>query len=402
MNEVYKKTEKILTENFKHTVDLRRKFHRHPETEFEEFETAKIILKELDRLNIKYESGIAKTGIKAYIKGSAQKSGEKKCVLLRADMDALCVCEKTRASYKSENEGKMHACGHDAHMAILLSVMCALNEIKDKLNCDIVGIFQPAEEGAGGAKPMIDAGVTENPKADIAFGLHVEPTFETGSIAIGNGGVMASPDEFDITVTGKGGHGGYREKCHDPIYAAAKIVSSLIDEGSALCEKESECVISIGEISGGNFYNIIPDSVEIKGTSRAVDYKKRSILAERIKEISENTAKEYGCKTDVDFRFMYPPLVNNKYAADIFRAAAKDINIKITEQQKPFMGGDDFAYFAEKIPAAYCFLGCRNEQKGCVHPWHSNMFNIDEDCLLTGGRILCRAVIEYAEGEKKL
>lgn len=401
MESLYEKADSVLIENFGRTVDLRRELHMYPETEFEEEKTAEIIAKELENIGVSYQSKIAKTGIKAVIHGGVV-GDEKKCILLRADIDALSVEEKNDVLYKSKNKGKMHACGHDAHTAVLLSVIRALNEIKDEICGDMVFVFQPAEEGAGGAKPMIDEGVLNNPEVCMAIGLHVEPTFETGSVAIKSGSVMASPDEFDIVVKGRGGHGAYREKCTDPIYVASKIVCELIDFGEKTSENESECVISIGEISGGNFYNIIPDTVRIKGTSRAVSFEKRKILSDGIYEISRAVCQKYKAECDVDFRFMYPPLINDEKMVKIFSKSAGDLKLNLIKQKKAFMGGDDFAYFAENVPSAYCFLGCGNKEKDCVYPWHSNRFNIDEDCLLHGGRLLVRTVINALMGKEEI
>lgn len=400
MNELYKKTDEILNNNFERTVKIRRNLHMHPETEFEEFETAKIIAAELDDIGIKYQANIAKTGIKAVLKGNGE-CDKRRCILIRADIDALSVEEKNEISYKSKNKGRMHACGHDAHTAILLSVIRALYEVRDEIPGDIVFVFQPAEEGAGGAKPMIEEGVLENPKVSSAIGLHVEPNFEVGSIAIKSGGVMASPDEFDIEVIGRGGHGSQRDKCIDPIYAACEIVCKIIDFAKSVSEDGNECVISVGEISGGNFYNIIPDGVKIKGTSRAVDLKKRKILANGVEKIVNSICKTYGAAGKVDFRFMYPPLINNEKITKIFCDTARELKMNTVELTKPFMGGDDFSYFAQKVPAAYCFLGCGNAKKDCVYPWHNSKFNIDEDCLLYGGQLLVRTALKVLFGKEE-
>ena len=391
---MFETVKKFLTENENYIVNLRREFHKYPETEFEEFKTSEIIKRELSEMNISYEDKIAKTGIKAVIKGGK----EGRTVLLRADMDALPVSELNDVEYKSTHEGKMHACGHDGHMAVMLAAARALNEIKNEICGNVVLIFRPAEEGQGGAEPMINSGVLENPKPDIAFGFHVEPTYETGSVALKVGGVMASPDEFDIKIIGKGGHGAYREKCVDPIYIASKVITELIDFGQEKYSEESPCVISVGEVTGGSFYNVIPDSVSLKGTSRAVDMPKRELLAEGVKQICKKVCAKYGAECEVDFRFLYPPLVNDKSVVEIMRKSAKENGFEIIDIEKPFMGGDDFAYFAQKIPSAYVYVGCRNEKLDCVYPWHSARFNMDEKCLLNGALIMCRSVL-FALGE---
>lgn len=380
---------KILSENEEYIINLRRELHSVPELGFEEFKTSEIIKRELRKENIEFEEGIAKTGIKAHIRGG--KKG--KCVLLRADMDALPIEEKTEVSYKSTHEGVMHACGHDAHVSILLATAKALNKVKDSLSGDVVFVFQPAEETTGGADIMINEGVMDNPRVSACFALHVESAYETGTVALKDGAVMASPDEFDVEICGKGGHGAYREKCIDPIYVAATVVKKIIDFGAKVSDEPS--VISVGEISGGNFYNIIPDRVTIKGTSRAVSESVRNKLYEGIKKCVEDVCREYKAEGKLDFRFMYPPLINDKEATDIMRKVAKENGFLVAEIEKPFMGGEDFSYFAKKNPSSYIYIGCRNEEKNCIYPWHSAKFNIDEKCLLNGAVMLSGACVSY-------
>lgn len=384
---------KLLSDSEEYVINLRRELHKIPETEFEEFKTAAVIKRELDGMGIYYEDGIATTGIKAVINGA----GAGKTVLLRADMDALPVEELNDLDYKSTHKGKMHACGHDGHMAVMLAAAKALNGIKDKIKGKVIIVFQPAEEGAGGAKPMLDSGILEGENVDMAFGLHVEPTFKIGSVALKSGSVMASPDEFDLKIVGRGGHGAYREKCIDPIYIASKVVCELVDFAKGLSGEESPCVISIGEIKGGSFYNVIPDYVVLKGTSRAVDFEKRKLLADGVSKISGDVCEKYGGSCETDFRFLYPPLVNDKTAIGIMEKAAREIGLEIIEIKNPFMGGDDFAYFAEKIPSAYIYVGCRNEETGCIYPWHSARFNMDEKCLLNGALMMAYGVISVLE-----
>ncbi len=384
------KIKKILLENEEYIINLRRELHSVPELGFSEFKTSEIIKRELKKENIDFEENVAKTGVRAIIRGG--KKG--KCVLLRADMDALPIEEKTEVSYKSTHEGVMHACGHDAHVSILLAAAKALNKVKGELSGDVVLVFQPAEETTGGAEIMINEGVMDNPRVDTCFALHVESAYETGTVALKDGAVMASPDEFDIEITGKGGHGAYREKCIDPIYVAATVVKRIIDFGAEAGETEPS-VISVGEINGGNFYNIIPDKVTIKGTSRAVSESVRNKLYEGIKKCVNDVCKEYNAEGKLDFRFMYPPLINDKKATDIMRKVAKENGFSVVEIDKPFMGGEDFSYFAKKAPSSYIYIGCRNEEKKCIYPWHNAKFNIDEKCLLNGAVMLCGACVSY-------
>lgn len=390
------KLSEILDDGKSEIIQMRRELHQIPETEFEEFETAEYIMKKLDEMNIKYTSGIAKTGIKAVIHGG-RRDKKRKNVLLRSDMDALPVSENTGLDFCSKNQGKMHACGHDGHMTILLSALRALNSVKEELAGDVIAVFQPAEEGAGGAKPMLESGAFDNDAVDYAFALHVEPTYNTNTVAVKDGPLMASPDEFDIEIVGRGGHGGYRNKCIDPIYAASQVVLRIIDAGRKYSTEKSPCTVSVGAVNGGTFYNVIPDSVRLKGTSRAVDFEKRNLLYEEIKKITDEVCRENKTEGKLDFRFMYPPLINNKEACDIMRNASRDIGNEVIELDVPFMGGEDFSYFAEKFPAAYVYVGCRNEEKDCIYPWHSPKFNMDEDCLVNGAKLICAAVVRAME-----
>ncbi len=384
------KIKQLVKENKDYMIKIRRELHMYPETEFEEFKTAEIIKRELDKMNIPYKDKIAVTGIKAVIEG---KSGGK-CVLLRADIDALPITELNDVEYKSTHEGKMHACGHDAHTAIALGVCKVLNEMKDELCGRVIVIFQPAEEGAGGAKPMIDEGIIDGEKVDFAFAVHMEADFDTGSVAFKSGGMMASPDEFDLKITGKGGHGAYRYRCIDPIYAASKIASELIEFAQNKNTPEDPCVISIGKISGGIFYNIIPDSVEIKGTARAVNSKMRQSLCDGVTEITRRMSAELGVKSELDFRFLFPPLENSEKAIKIMENTANDNGFDIVWLQKPFMGGDDFSYFSQLTDGAFINVGCRNEEKDCVYSLHNARFNIDEDSLAVGALMLACGTYE--------
>ena len=386
------KIKKLVKENKDYMIKIRRELHMYPETEFEEFKTAGIIKRELDSMNVPYQDKIALTGIKAVIEG--KKSGG--CVLLRADIDALPIMELNDVEYKSTNIGKMHACGHDAHTAIALGVCKALNEIKDELEGKVIIIFQPAEEGVKGARAMVE-------KVDFAFAVHMEADFVTGSVAFKVGGMMASPDEFDLTITGKGGHGAYRYRCTDPIYAASKITSELIEFAQSKHTHKDPCVISIGQISGGTFYNIIPDSVAIKGTARAVNVKMRQALCEGVKEITQRVSNELGVKAELDFRFLFPPLENSENAIKIMEKVAIDNGFDIVWLEKPFMGGDDFSYFSQLTDGAYINIGCRNEEKDCVYSLHNARFNIDEDSLEVGAVMLGCATYEALKkknGEK--
>lgn len=370
-------------------IALRRKLHEHPELGFEEYETAKTVAAYLESLGIEVQTGIAKTGVVGILRGA--KPGP--VIAMRADMDALPIAEKTGVEYCSRVEGKMHACGHDSHTAILLGTAKVLSELKAELPGTIKFIFQPAEEGPGGAMPMIEEGVLENPHVDAIFGLHVWPEYRTGEIGLSYGVQMASPDQFALKIKGKGGHGSAPHETVDAIVVAAQVITGLQQIVSRKIIPTQPVVLTVGTIKGGYRYNVIADEVEMTGTIRTLDNEVRKQIPELIKEITGGITAAFGASYELEYTYMYPPLFNNRKMAGLVEQVTKNVlgpqSVQIVE--KPSMGGEDFAYFLEKVPGAFLFLGCSNSAE-TEFPPHNPWFNLDEKAMANGIQIFCNLV----------
>ncbi len=359
-------------------VELRRAIHRRPELGFEENGTAALVEGELDALAIEHRR-IAKTGVVGRIAGG--KPG--RVVALRADMDALPITERTGLPYASEHAGKMHACGHDSHTAMLLGAARALGGGRETLAGTAVLIFQPAEEGPGGALPMIEEGALDDPKVDAIAMLHVDSRLDAGTIGITPGGVNASADEMYITVRGVGGHGAYPHTSVDAIPAAAAMVLALQNVVARETDPLASAVVTIGTIAGGYRNNVIADVIELSGTLRADDAEVRDALEERVRRIVTGVAAAYGVSAEVRIVRGYPPVFNDLKLAKDFAEYARSNGMRVEEPQ-PTMGAEDFAYFAQRVPGLLIRLGVRNESVGATHPVHSPLFRLDEAALPVG------------------
>lgn len=376
----------------------RRYIHMHPELSFREYNTSSFIQKKLDEMGIKYVSGIAENGICAYIYGNKNIESESmKSILIRADMDALPIDEVSDKPYKSQNKNVMHACGHDAHVAVLLGVCKVLNNFKDKFGGVVKAVFQPGEETSGGALPMIEEGVLENPHTDVCVALHCDSDLDCGTIRVKPGSLYASPDDFRITVKGKGGHGAEPHNCIDPIMISASIIQALNNLISRETDPFDNAVISVGSIHGGSATNIIPDSVEIQGTARSLTNEVRSFLKRRIGETAEGICKTFGAECEYEYTELFPPLINDeKLAEDVYDSACRSIGKdKCVWGGAPTMAGEDFSYFSQNRPSVLFKLGCRNKSLGIVSPIHHSSFDIDENCLKTGVKVFVGFVLDY-------
>lgn len=374
-------------------ISIRRHLHRTPETDFEEIKTSSFIRSKLDDYGIPYTTS-AKTGTVALIKGK----NSNKTVLLRADIDGLPIKDESKFEIKSEREGYMHACGHDIHATCLLGAAKILNDIKDELNGNVKLVFQPAEEGVGGALPMIEDGILENPHVDAAFALHVEPLEKTGNIQVKDGSIMASPDDFKIVVHGVGGHASAPEKCVNPVTIGTAIITEF-EKINATVLKDKPCVMTVCYFNGGTCNNAIPQTAEIMGTARSLDNETREMLIELLDKTAHETAKKHGTTIDFTFNKLFPPVVNNSEMNDVIRNSAKKLTCinEVVTLDKPAMAGDDFSYFGENVQSAYFKLGVGNVEKGAVYPIHSPKFIADEDALPIGSAILSQTAVDYLD-----
>ena len=378
MNQV----KQIVDEIFGEIVTYRRELHKIPEIGFSEYKTADYICRQLDEMGIPYKRGIAKTGIVGFLKGNPGK----KTLLMRADMDALPVTEENNCEFRSQHEGMMHACGHDAHMAILLGCAKVLSRLKDRLSCNIKFCFQPAEEAIGGALPMIEEGILENPHVDAAVGGHVMNDVPVGKVLVKAGEMMAAPDDFTLVVHGRGGHGAYPHECIDPIAIMTQILQGFNTLSARYTTPLEKHLISVNYFQAGTSYNVIPDDATVMGTVRVYNEDLRRKLPEEMEKIASSIAAAFGATCELEYIFRYPPLINDKDMTDAFRSCAEEILGKenVVEGKDPSMAGEDFAYFAKAVPSVFVNYGTGNEEMGATMPLHNAGFIIDEEGLRTG------------------
>jgi amidohydrolase len=370
-------------------IALRREIHQHPELGFEEFQTSALVERELDELGIEHRR-VAGTGVVGIIRGALPG----KTAGLRADMDALPIDEDSGEACASTVPGKMHACGHDAHTAMLLGAARELAAQRATLHGNVVLVFQPAEEGPGGAEPMIAAGVLDDPNVDAMTMLHVDPRLATGSLGITPGPVNAAADELHLTIRGSGGHGGYPHLAVDAIPATAAVISALQTIASRETDPLASIVITLGTINGGYRNNVIADNVRMTGTIRTYDPAIRNGVEAKIRRVVDGVAAGYGCTAEISVVYGYPPVVNDAALATSFAAYVREHNGTPIVQLPPTMGAEDFAYFAERVPSVVGRLGIRNEVLGSIHSGHSPQFRLDEDAIPTG----IAALVAFAVG----
>lgn len=373
-----------VNEIFNELVNIRRDFHSHPELSQNEFRTSSKICEYLDNWGIEYESGIAETGVVGIITGKKNN----KIIALRADIDALPICEKNNTTYCSINNGVMHACGHDAHATILLGVAKILKEmaVEGSLNGSVKLLFQPAEETIGGAQRMVEAGCMKNPNVDYVLGLHVMPYIDAGKVELKYGKLNASTDTIKIIVKGKSGHGAYPDKGIDAIMISGYVITAVQSLVSRNISPLNSIVLSLGTISGGVKSNVIADEVIIYGTLRALDDETRRFSKKRIIEIVANTAKAFGGDGSVSFNEGYKALINDDEVMDIVKENAYSLLGKenVVFKEFPSLGAEDFSYFLDEAKGAFFHLGCGNSKKGITSNIHCDDFDIDEECIKTG------------------
>jgi len=365
-------------------ISIRRELHEHPELMYEEFKTSKLIRRELDKLEISYKHPIAETGVLASI-----GNGNGPCVALRADMDALPIHEETDVSFKSKIDGKMHACGHDCHVSMLLGAARLLKGKEDQINGTVKLLFQPAEEGGAGGKLMREEGALKNPAVERIFGLHVWPQMPSGQIGSREGTFLAATSSLSLTVKGVGGHAAVPQLTKDPVLTSARIITNLQSIISRELDPLDSGVVSITVINGGNASNVIPSEVNVKGTLRSLTMDGLKELQKRVKEIAEGIAQTHGCEAIVEYVGNdYPPTVND---SDMWKFA-KEIGIELLGDENvsdldAVMGGEDFAYYTEKVKGCFVVLGMNNPDIDATYSVHHPMFKADEDALHIGAAL---------------
>lgn len=375
---------------FPYTSALRREFHKHPELGFQEFQTAEKILAELSQWDgFSIHSGIAETGILATLTGG--KPG--KTVLLRFDMDALPVTEETGAEYSSQNEGVMHACGHDGHMAMGLTAARLLSESRQDLAGKVVFLFQPAEEGLGGALRAINEGVLEMARPDFALGLHLWNEKPLGWLGISDGPVMSASDTFQILIRGKGGHGGKPHESVDPIVASAGVINALQSLTSREVHPLDSAVVSVCTIHAGDAHNVIPGEVSLGGTIRTFSGETRELVLKRFREIISGIAAAHNCQAEVELRSVSPAVQNHPEIAAVVRQTARHLFPEATlDEEYQTMASEDMAFFLQRVPGCYSFIGSANPQKGLDAKHHQPDFDFDEEALKTGSALTIATV----------
>jgi len=382
---------------FDYTQSMRRDFHMHPELGFQEVRTAGIVSKELQALGLEVATGIGQTGVVAMIEGA--KPGP--VLMLRADMDALPITEDTNTEYASQNPGVMHACGHDGHTAILLTVAKMLNKVKDELPGSIKLVFQPAEEGMGGAEGMIKDGVMDGPKVDYVLGLHLWNDKPVGWLGIAEGPYMAGADEFKLVLTGKGGHGAMPHTTVDPIAAGAQIVSALQTIVSRNVAPIDTAVVSITTFHGGHAFNVIPQTVEMTGTVRTFKPEVREKTLKRFEEIANGVAQAMNCAVELQFFHTAPAVTNEAKITEKVQNTARRILPEhfIDASNMITMGSEDYAFFLEKAPGMYFFVGSNNAERGLNFSHHHPKFDIDEASLPHAAALLATAAVDILSGK---
>lgn len=382
---------------FDYAVRLRRDFHKHPELGFKEFRTAKIVAGELRDFGYLVKEGIAETGVIGLLQGDPNSP----VIMLRFDMDGLPIQEQNSTEYSSINDGVMHACGHDAHLAIGLSIAKLIANLPEFNNATIKIIFQPAEEGLGGAKQVINAGVLSNPKPDVCLGLHIWNEKPIGWVGIKPGAIMAGADTFNITISGKGGHGGQPHKAVDPFVAVAALIQEFQSIISRNISPLESGVISIGSINGGIAANVIPDQVNLKGTIRYYQQSVRKKIIQRMQEIVNGVSILSNCEISMENHEIAIPLVNNSKLGDtIFGNTSNKFKELTFDNTYATMGSEDFAYFAENIPAYFIFFGSANELKRFDYSHHHPKFDIDEVVLKIAIKVMTEFIIDIVHDIK--
>lgn len=371
-------------------IEMRRYFHSHPEVSDKEFNTSDVVKKELDKIGVPWKKCGMETGILATVKGA--KPG--KTILIRGDMDALTVKEETDLPYASQNEGVMHACGHDCHTSMLLTAAHILNDMKDNLSGTVKLAFQPAEEIAEGAKAMIAEGALDG--VDGCFAIHVWSGIGSGKVSVEAGPRMASADQFKIDVIGKGGHGAAPHECIDAAIASCAVVNNLQTIVSREIAPMDSAVITVGTMQVGTRWNVVSEYGHLEGTTRCFSHDVWERFPGMMERVVKETAKTFRADAKLDYIRLVPPTINDVKMAELAQAASR----KVVSPDAPVFspataGGEDFAFFIEKLPGAIALLGVGSEACGAVWPQHSGKYRVDEDALLYGAMLYAQVAMDF-------
>jgi amidohydrolase len=375
-------------------IHWRRQLHQFPELGFQERLTADLIHRTLQDLGIDHQTEVAKTGIVALI-----DSGRPGPVLaIRADMDALPVTEENEVSYRSQHLGIMHACGHDGHTAIALGTAQYLAQHRDSFQGQVKIIFQPAEEGPGGAKPMIEQGALDNPTVDGIVGLHLWNNLPLGTVGVCAGPLMAAVETFSCTILGRGGHGAMPHQTVDSIVVAAQVVTALQTIVARNINPLEAAVVTVGELQGGSALNVIADTARMRGTVRYFDPKFQHYFAPRLEALIKGICEAQGASYEFHYHHLYPPVINDLEMANLVRSVALAV-LETPAGLVPdcrTMGGEDMAFFLQQVPGCYFFLGSANSSQGLDYPHHHPRFNFDEAALPIGVELFVRCVEQFS------
>lgn len=372
-------------------IARRRDFHQHPELAFEEHRTAGIVAEELNGLGLEVQTGVGQTGVIGILEGAADGP----TVLYRADMDALPIQEENETDYISKAAGKMHACGHDGHTAIALGIAKLLSNNRRELSGRVKFVFQPAEEQGRGAEYMIADGALEGPAPDYCLGIHLWNDLEVGNVSVVSGPTMSGAGVFEITITGKGGHGAMPHQTADPIVCGAQVIVALQSIVSRNVDPLDLVVITIGTLHGGSARNIIPQSVTFSGSFRLFREETRALIKRRIRELAEGVASAMGCRADVNFGLGIGPVVNDAAVAGRAREVFAGLGEAVNVVEQPWMASEDVGLFMQRNPSAYLLVGSANHQRELDYPHHHPRFDIDEAVLPLSVGMMSAVIADY-------
>lgn len=385
---------------FEDMVKDRRHLHQYPEISYKEFETTEYIKKQLDELEIPYEQPL-ETGCVGILQGGIESD---RVIALRADIDALEIQEEGlhKHAFMSKNDGVAHCCGHDIHTANLLGAARILKELQDTIEGKVLLVFQPAEEKLpGGGRLLCETGFLQDQGVDVIYGLHANPDFSPGEIAIRKGPFMASPDEFELEIIGEGGHAAAPHNAVDPIVLGAQVVTALQTIVSRSVDPNEPAVVTVGKIEGGTVHNIIPEKVRMIGTIRTFSESVAKLISSRIEQLAKGITEASDATYKYSFNPGYPAVDNTGWAVDNLAKVGSELlgDKHVINLEKPMMAGEDFAFYQKQFPGAFFFLGSGSEESGSIYSWHHPKYNVDEESLKTGSALFAGLVFQEVQSD---